>query len=60
MENINIDLGSISDLAVKYGLKLLLALITLVIGLWIIKMIMNAIGQKYGKKRCGCYSKAIS
>lgn len=50
MENINIDLGSISDLAVKYGLKLLLALITLVIGLWIIKMILNAIGRNMEKR----------
>lgn len=50
MENFNIDFAAISDLAVKYGLKLLLALITLVIGLWIIKMIMNVIGRNMEKR----------
>jgi len=50
MENFNIDFAAITDLAVKYGLKLLLALITLVIGLWIIKMIMNIIGSKMEKR----------
>lgn len=50
MENFNIDFAAISDLAVKYGLKLLLALITLVIGLWIIKMIMNIIGRNMEKR----------
>jgi small conductance mechanosensitive channel len=50
MENFNIDFAAISDLAVKYGLKLLLALITLVIGLWVIKMIMNIIGRNLEKR----------
>lgn len=50
MENFNIDFAAISDLAVKYGLKLLLALLTLVIGLWIIKMIMNIIGRNMEKR----------
>ena len=44
MENFNVDkiLSLISDLAVKYGLRLLLAIITLIIGLWIIKIIIKA------------------
>ncbi len=50
MENFNIDLTAFSDLAVKYGLKLLLALITLIIGLWIIKMIINMIGRNMEKR----------
>ena len=49
MENFNVDLSAIYDIAIKYGLKLLLALITLVIGLWIIKMMMNIIGRKIEK-----------
>ncbi|MCB0804643.1 MAG: mechanosensitive ion channel [Bacteroidales bacterium] len=48
MENFNLD--TIMDLVVKYGLKLLLAVITLIIGLWIIKMIMNAIGRNMEKR----------
>jgi len=50
MENFNIDFSMIPDLAMKYGLKLLLALLTLVIGLWIIKMILNAIGRNMEKR----------
>lgn len=50
MENFNFDLTVITDLVIKYGLKLLLALITLVIGLWIIKMIMNVIGRNMEKR----------
>jgi len=50
MENFNIDIAAITDLAVKYGLKLLLALVTLVIGLWIIKMLMNIIGRNMEKR----------
>ncbi len=52
MENLNLEgiLTTIGDLAVTYGLKLLMAIITLVIGLWIIKLIMKAIGKNMEKR----------
>jgi small conductance mechanosensitive channel len=52
MENFNLNesLAMIYDLAVKYGLKLLLALVTLIIGLWIIKVIVNAIARNMEKR----------
>jgi small conductance mechanosensitive channel len=39
------------DLAIKYGLQILLALVTLIIGLWIIKIINNAIRKKMEKSK---------
>lgn len=50
MENLDGIIETISGLAVTYGLKLLLALVTLVIGLWIIKLIMKAIGRNMEKR----------
>lgn len=52
MESFNLSeiMTVVTDLAVKYGLKLLLALVTLIIGLWIIKGIMKAIGRNMEKK----------
>ncbi|NCU32089.1 MAG: mechanosensitive ion channel, partial [Candidatus Moranbacteria bacterium] len=44
------DIGKIYDLALGYGLKLLLALVTLIIGLWIIKLIKNAIKRAMERK----------
>ncbi len=46
----NFDIGMIYDLALGYGLKLLLALVTLIIGLWIIKLINNAIKRTMERK----------
>lgn len=42
-------LEKIYDLAIVYGLKLILALVTLVIGLWIIKILHNVIRRKMEK-----------
>ncbi len=50
MENFNFNLDSIYDLIVKYGLKLILAVITLVIGLWIIGLIMKGIRRSMEKR----------
>lgn len=52
MENLNTDkiLLFFYDLAIKYGLKLLLTIITLIIGLWIIKLIVKAIVRAMEKK----------
>ncbi len=52
MENLDVDkiLNIISELAIKYGLRLLLAIITLFIGLWIIKIIIKAIVRTMEKK----------
>ena len=50
MENFNFDLGSIYPLVVDYGLKILLAVVTLVVGLWIIKLIMKALGRNMEKR----------
>lgn len=43
-------ISTIYELGVNYGLKILLALVTLVIGLWIIKAIMKALGRNMEKK----------
>ena len=40
----------LSEMAVTYGVKLIAAIVTLVIGLWIIKMITNAISRLMDKK----------
>lgn len=45
METIENFASWITDLAVSYGLKLVSALITLIIGLWIISMITKAFGR---------------
>jgi len=52
MEKFNVEniLSIISDLAVKYGLRLLLAIITLFVGLWIIKIITKAIVRMMEKR----------
>ncbi|MCD4697416.1 MAG: mechanosensitive ion channel [Bacteroidales bacterium] len=50
MENFEGIITTLWDLAIKYGLMLLLALVTLVIGLWIIKVIIKAIGRNMEKR----------
>ena len=50
MENFEGIITTLWDLAIKYGLILLLALVTLVIGLWIIKVIIKAIGRNMEKR----------
>lgn len=50
MENFEGIIKIISDLSIEYGLKILMAIITLVIGLWIIKVIMKAIGRNMEKR----------
>lgn len=49
MEKLNFDLDSLYPLAVEYGANLLLALLTLIIGLWIIKMVMRGIKKSMTK-----------
>ena len=49
-ENFQFDMESIYPLVVDWGLKLLLALVTLVIGLWIIKIIMNGVKRAMEKR----------
>jgi len=48
MENFNMEV--ITALVIDYGLKILLALVVLIIGLWIIKMILNAVVRSMSKK----------
>lgn len=43
MENLNIDTAVLMDLAISYGTKLLAALATLVIGLWITGIIVRVV-----------------
>ena len=43
------DVSKYMDLAIQYGTKIVLAIVTLVIGLWIIKMIMKAITKGLSK-----------
>jgi small conductance mechanosensitive channel len=50
MENFEGILNSLYDLAIKYGLKVLMAIITLIIGFWIIRLIMKAIGKNMDKR----------
>ncbi len=50
MENLEGILATIYDLAITYGLKILLAVVTLIIGLWIIKMVLKAISRNMEKK----------
>lgn len=50
MENMEGIVATIYDIGATYGLKILLALITLLIGLWIIKAIMRALGKNMEKK----------
>jgi len=51
MENTlnSIDLNKYMDLGIQYGTKILLALVTLVAGLWIIKMVMKGITKALSK-----------
>jgi len=48
MEKINME--AIMALVTDWGLKILLALVVLIIGLWIVKMIMNAVVKGMAKK----------
>ena len=50
MENLEGILTTVYDLAITYGLKILLAVVTLIIGLWIIKLVMKAIGRNLEKR----------
>ncbi len=50
MENLEKIMANLYELAIVYGLKLLLALVTLVIGLWILKKLIKGIGHSLEKK----------
>jgi small conductance mechanosensitive channel len=48
--NFNFNTNEIYDLAMDFGLKIVLAIVTLVVGLWIIKLIMRGIKTGMEKK----------
>ncbi len=50
MEILNDNKDMIMDLVTKYGLKIVTAIIILIIGLWIVKMIVNAVGKVLKKR----------
>ena len=50
MENLEGIMSKIYDLGVQYGIKVLMAVVTLIIGLWIIKAIMRMIGKNMEKR----------
>ena len=50
MGNIDSTLEMLYDLGVNYGLKILLAVLTLVIGLWIIRVFLKALGKNMEKR----------
>lgn len=50
MEKINELIEMAPDLAIKYGTQLILALLVLIIGLWMIKIIVNALNRMMEKK----------
>ncbi|MCF8368206.1 MAG: mechanosensitive ion channel [Bacteroidales bacterium] len=50
MENIEGIITMVYELAVKYGLKLLIAIVTLLVGLWIIKLILKAMDRNFEKR----------
>lgn len=50
MENFDNILAKVYDLAIIYGGKLVLAIVVLIIGLWVVKIIVNAIGRLMEKK----------
>jgi small conductance mechanosensitive channel len=50
MENLEGTLATVYNLAITYGLKILLAVVVLIIGLWIIKGVMKAIGRTLEKR----------
>lgn len=50
MENYQGILDTVTDLAIKYGLKIVLAIVTLIIGFWIIKAILGAIRRNMEKR----------
>lgn len=51
MDNLEGITSKIYDLGLKFGLKVLLALITLVIGLWIIKTLIRVIGKNFDNRK---------
>lgn len=50
MEIINENIDLIKEMIMAYGLKIIYAAVTLLIGLWIIRMIMRAINRLMNKK----------
>lgn len=50
MENLDTTLAGLYALGVNYGLKVLLALITLIVGLWVIKALMKTLGRSMEKR----------
>ena len=45
MENLDGIINNLVGLAITYGLKLLLAVITLIVGFWMIKLLIKALGR---------------
>ncbi len=50
MEKFNALIETAPDLIIKYGGQLVLAIVVLLIGLWVVKIIVNAIGRSMEKK----------
>lgn len=51
MENVQYYIDKIYDMAIEYGPKVLLAVITLLVGLWIIKVILRAVNKGFEKSQ---------
>jgi small conductance mechanosensitive channel len=51
MDNVQHYIDKIYDLAIKYGPKVLLAAITLIVGLWIIKMILKTVNKGFERSQ---------
>ena len=49
MEKIDYYLQKIYDMAIEYGPRVLLAIVTLIIGLWIIKTILRGVRKGFQK-----------
>ena len=50
MGNNDKTLQWLSDIAVAYGLKLIGALVVLIIGLWVVKLIMKGVRKAFEKR----------
>jgi small conductance mechanosensitive channel len=43
--------GNLMELSITYGLKLVLAIVTLVVGLWLIKLLLRVLGKTFEKNK---------
>ncbi|MGB1205868.1 MAG: mechanosensitive ion channel family protein [Chitinophagales bacterium] len=59
MENLNIDFGQLTAVAIQYGTKLLLTLLVLLIGLSIVKAIVNGLDKLLTKQKMDATLKPV-